>query len=112
VPDSENPPLSSTDVAKYLGISPRKLYDLRAIGDGPPWQSIGRRIVYRQPDVDKWIRDQTHRVVNPPPATWRDIDARLTWNDLGDATPLEPDDPAYGGPHEPDPDEHDPNLDR
>lgn len=115
--DPENPPLTSTDVARYLGISVRKLFDLRRLGDGPPWQQLGRRITYRRRDVDRWIREQTQTGGQPPPPSWPVNGAR--WSDFGPVEGVgsftldDIDDPdRHGGPHQPDPDDFDPNLDR
>lgn len=101
--------MSSPDVAAYLGISDRKLRQLREVGDGPPFERYGRRIVYRRTGVDEWIATHARVVTDPPPR------AGVTWTDFGamDTPPINPDepDPDYSL-REPDPDEFDPNLDR
>lgn len=50
-----SPLLTESDVADLLRISVRTLQDYRCSGRGPKFVKIGRRIVYRQADVDAFI---------------------------------------------------------
>lgn len=50
-----SPLLTERDVAELLRVSVRTLQDYRCSGRGPIFIKIGRRIVYRQADVDAFI---------------------------------------------------------
>ena len=50
--------LSSEDAAAVLGISLRTLRRWRQMREGPPWVSIGRRIVYRVQAVRTWLTEK------------------------------------------------------
>jgi hypothetical protein len=48
------------DTAAYLReVSPRTLERWRALGSGPPWVKIGRRVRYSPPAVKAWVAAQT-----------------------------------------------------
>ncbi len=47
--------LMQGDVAALLHISPRTLERFRVSGDGPPFIKAGRRVLYRQSDLETWI---------------------------------------------------------
>lgn len=51
------PFLSTEQAAFYLGLSPRKLQELRAIGGGPAFRRHCRYIRYHIDDLDSWSRD-------------------------------------------------------
>ena len=42
------------DAARYLGISRSCLNKWRCYGTGPRFCKLGRRVVYRQSDLDAW----------------------------------------------------------
>ena len=50
------PFLSTEQAAFYLGLSPRKLQDLRASGDGPPYRRHCRYVRYHIDDLEAWSR--------------------------------------------------------
>ena len=47
--------LSTRDAAAYLALSPRTLEKWRTRGVGPAYSRIGRRVVYRRDDLDKFV---------------------------------------------------------
>ncbi len=47
--------------AEYLGLSPATLETLRSRGGGPPFVKLGRRVVYRQGDLDLWLEERVER---------------------------------------------------
>ena len=49
------PMLSEGDAANLLGISVRTLQASRCTGRGPRFVKIGRRVLYRQTDIDAYI---------------------------------------------------------
>lgn len=51
--------VATHQAARKLGVSPRTLEKWRITGDGPPFIKVGRRVVYRQCDLDEWL--QAHR---------------------------------------------------
>lgn len=51
-------PLLSTDATSlYLQVHPRTLVSWRVEGGGPPYARVGRRVFYRQTDLDQWLDD-------------------------------------------------------
>jgi predicted DNA-binding transcriptional regulator AlpA len=46
------------EVARLTGVPEASLRHWRRIGHGPPSARIGRRVVYREDDVQRWIDDQ------------------------------------------------------
>jgi excisionase family DNA binding protein len=51
------------EVAEYLGLSVDTLYSYRSNGAdlGPPAIRIGRRLRWRQTDVDAWIDERAEK---------------------------------------------------
>ena len=47
--------LSPEDVADYLGLPVKTLYQWRYKGVGPPGLRIGRHVRYRPEDVEAWL---------------------------------------------------------
>lgn len=41
--------------ARYVGCSPRTLEKYRQTGGGPVYLKIGRSVLYRQVDLDRWL---------------------------------------------------------
>ena len=52
--------LTSREAAEALRLSERTLERCRVSGFGPPFCKLGRRVLYRQDDLDRWI---TSRIV-------------------------------------------------
>lgn len=47
--------LRTHEAAEYCGSSASTFEKLRLTGGGPVYSKIGRRVVYRQADLDVWI---------------------------------------------------------
>jgi DNA-binding transcriptional MerR regulator len=47
--------LSQGEAATLLGLSPRTLERYRCTGFGPSFIKAGRRVLYRQSDLEDWI---------------------------------------------------------
>jgi len=47
--------LTQREAAMALRLSERTLERNRVTGDGPPFVKAGRRVLYRQSDLDQWI---------------------------------------------------------
>lgn len=45
-------------VSGMTGATPGTLRYWRSVGDGPPSFKIGRRVVYRRAEVERWIAEQ------------------------------------------------------
>ena len=64
-----SPLLNEHELQKRLPcISKSTLGRWRKIGDGPRFIKAGRRVLYRQVDVDAWLRQQTKSFTNETPA--------------------------------------------
>jgi excisionase family DNA binding protein len=48
--------LTLPEVAGVLRVSPRTLYSWREEGGGPPGYRVGRRLLFKRPEVDAWVR--------------------------------------------------------
>jgi hypothetical protein len=53
------PFLSSEETAFYLGLSARKLQQMRVRGLGPPFRRLGRVVRYHIDDIDRWSANST-----------------------------------------------------
>jgi excisionase family DNA binding protein len=49
------PMLSTTELARYLGVAPQAIYDLRSAGRGPRAIWVGRELRYRTSEVQHWL---------------------------------------------------------
>lgn len=58
-PDNSRAALPVNAAASYLGLSASTLNKLRLTGAGPAYSKLGRRVVYRQSDLDVWL--ESHR---------------------------------------------------
>jgi predicted DNA-binding transcriptional regulator AlpA len=62
------PLFDQNEVAALLGLSPRTLERFRTTGSGPRFARLGRRIFYRECDLNDWVemhlRNSTSE--NPP----------------------------------------------
>jgi predicted DNA-binding transcriptional regulator AlpA len=47
--------LVQNEAAEFLRLSPRTLERLRVSGTGPRYVKLGRRIAYREVDLEAWI---------------------------------------------------------
>ena len=50
------PFLATEQAAFYLGLSPRKLQQMRTGGEGPAFRRHGRYVRYHIDDLDTWSR--------------------------------------------------------
>lgn len=50
--------LSVQDLARYLDVPVRTLYQWRTQGTGPRGYRIGRHVRYRRDDVETWLEKQ------------------------------------------------------
>lgn len=55
---SIEPLLTPTDLAEYLGVPLKTLYQWRYRGVGPPAVRVGRYLRYRRADVEVWLEKQ------------------------------------------------------
>lgn len=53
--------LTAADAASLLTLSPRTLAQLRTDGTGPTYAKIGRRVVYRKIDLERWVEERLAR---------------------------------------------------
>lgn len=47
--------------ARYVGLAESTLAKLRLNGNGPIYYKLGRRVVYRPVDLEKWLESRTAR---------------------------------------------------
>jgi excisionase family DNA binding protein len=47
--------LTQSEAADYLRLSKRSLERWRVTGDGPAYCKAGRRVLYREADLEAWI---------------------------------------------------------
>jgi predicted DNA-binding transcriptional regulator AlpA len=50
--------LHATDAAKVVGLSESTLAKLRLNGNGPAYCKLGRRVVYRPDELDRWLQSR------------------------------------------------------
>jgi hypothetical protein len=50
--------LRATDAARMVGLTERTLAKLRLNGNGPIYCKLGRRVVYRIADLEKWLQSR------------------------------------------------------
>lgn len=53
--------LSPRQLADYLGVPVKTLYDWRWKGEGPPGYRVGRHVRYRVEDVEAWLEEHADR---------------------------------------------------
>ena len=63
--------LDTARAADHLGLSPRTLEKWRTAGGGPPFVKLGRRVAYRQADLDAWVASQLRTSTSVEPAAPR-----------------------------------------
>lgn len=49
--------LTSKEVASQLRITNGALQNMRSKGKGPKYKTLERRVLYRQKDVDTWVKE-------------------------------------------------------
>jgi predicted DNA-binding transcriptional regulator AlpA len=62
--DQSEPLFPLEDVLAYTGLTASAFYAARHRGDAPPAYRIGRRLMFRWPEVEEWI-DSKHDSVRP-----------------------------------------------
>jgi excisionase family DNA binding protein len=62
--------LNAIAAARYLGLSPSTLAKMRLSGNSPAFLKLGRRVLYRRVDLDRWLESRIARNTS-------DADARL-----------------------------------
>jgi excisionase family DNA binding protein len=50
--------LTCREAAVALRLSQRTLERLRVAGGGPAYSKLGRRVLYRDGDLDRWVEDR------------------------------------------------------
>jgi predicted DNA-binding transcriptional regulator AlpA len=58
---SNDPKCHTAKAAAYVGCSPRTLEKWRQTGGGPIYLKIGRAVVYRKSDLDRWLENCQRR---------------------------------------------------
>jgi predicted DNA-binding transcriptional regulator AlpA len=53
--------VTTAEAALVLGLSESTLAKLRLNGNGPTYCKLGRRVVYRLSDLEKWLESRTTR---------------------------------------------------
>lgn len=56
---SPRPLASPKDVADYLGVPIKTVYEWNSRGTGPKLRKVGRHVRYRWDDVEKWLEAQS-----------------------------------------------------
>lgn len=51
--------LSVDELAAYLGVAPKTIYDWKYKGVGPRVTKVGRALRYRATDVEAWLDSQS-----------------------------------------------------
>jgi predicted DNA-binding transcriptional regulator AlpA len=62
--------MATSVAARFVGLSKSTLTKLRLNGTGPTYCKLGRRVVYRQEDLEAWLSSRTANSTT-------DADARL-----------------------------------
>ena len=60
--------LKQPQAAEYLGVSHSFLEKRRIYGGGPKFVKIGRRVAYRQADLEQWVSKHVHESTSEPAA--------------------------------------------
>lgn len=64
--------VSTSEAAKYMGVSASWLSKTRVLGgDAPRYVKVGRRVVYRLSDLDEFMENRLQRTTSGPPANAR-----------------------------------------
>jgi predicted DNA-binding transcriptional regulator AlpA len=58
----DHDPLLTTDAAAaHLGLARQTLAEMRVSGESPPYHKLGRRVMYKQSDLDAWLAQRRRR---------------------------------------------------
>lgn len=60
---AQDPLLTTGETAAKLRLAPETLRVWRWQGVGPAWVKVGRQVLYRLSEVERWIDDRTHQRV-------------------------------------------------
>jgi predicted DNA-binding transcriptional regulator AlpA len=52
---------NAAEAAKMLGLAASTLAKLRLNGNGPLYCKLGRRVLYRRADLERWLETRTAR---------------------------------------------------
>ncbi len=64
--------VDSLDLSKQLkNVSPRSIERWRTTGEGPAFVKVGRRVLYRQSAVERWLDQKTRLHTNDTSADRR-----------------------------------------
>lgn len=58
--------LDTRQAAGHYGLSASLLNKLRVVGGGCPYAKIGKRVLYRKRDFDRWIATQIRSSTSDP----------------------------------------------
>jgi predicted DNA-binding transcriptional regulator AlpA len=50
-----DPLWTAADMAHFLGVPVKTLYQWKWRGEGPPWKKVGRHLRYDPAEVRKWV---------------------------------------------------------
>ncbi len=50
--------INENEAAAYLSVAVQTLQKWRSSGGGPPYAKIGRRVVYRLTDLERWLESR------------------------------------------------------
>ena len=53
--------ITTGEAARFLGLSQSTLAKMRLNGNGPVYCKLGRRVVYRRADLERWLESRTAR---------------------------------------------------
>lgn len=57
----DNALLSPTELADYLKVPLKTVYNWRSAGDGPRGVRIGKHVRFRQADIDAWLEERADK---------------------------------------------------
>jgi predicted DNA-binding transcriptional regulator AlpA len=61
--------LNTEEASKRLRLAPSTLAKLRLSGNGPTYTKLGRRVVYRQLDLESWVETRKFQSTSQYEAT-------------------------------------------
>ena len=62
----QNDLLDTEAAAAHVHLSPRTLERYRVTGEGPVYLKLGRRVLYRIGDLDRWLDEKRRRSTSDP----------------------------------------------
>jgi excisionase family DNA binding protein len=57
--------LSTQDLADYLGVSLRTVYNWRYRSEGPPAIRVGGKVLFRESELQEWLTARSERPREP-----------------------------------------------